>query len=52
MAFLSLIQAISSHVTASNVEHMIQLVEKLIVLAETMESSTSNPTQNSSAPGS
>lgn len=52
MEFLSLVKAISTHVTAANIEQMIQLVEKLIVLAETMESSPSNPTQNGSAPGS
>jgi hypothetical protein len=53
MALLQLVQAIGSHVTADNLEQMIDLVEKLIALAETMESSTnSNKTQNGSASGS
>ena len=51
MAFLHLLKAIGSHVTPDNIEHFIELVEKLIVLAETMEKN-STTSQNGSASGS
>jgi hypothetical protein len=38
MEFLNIVNAIASHITPQNIENMIALVEKLIILGEQMES--------------
>lgn len=52
MHFCSLVQAIAAGLTSTNIQHYIDLIEKLITVAQVIETSvekSQNPPQNSSA---
>lgn len=45
MQFLNIVNAIASNITPQNIENMIALVEKLIVLGQQMESAVEQAVQ-------